>query len=283
MKPRVISQSSRLTPLLAVAILLLTAMRAEAQVINTLEYFLTDDENKELFTGTPGDTISQKTIGNAVLRVKWRNPQLHEYYTWDTDYIYLRYDNTWGNHNGATSYEFTEYPGKGGRWLKRQMAVGESIVVFHPSGSTWYRDDCSVHSVNVLGYTNTLEAYYPNYNLGGSLGTDPVIVLKYDWDSSPANNYERFFFSKKWGWVRWEHWANGVQQDGASWNQITGNTAVAPQPKCVAFPAACAPPFGGCPGVWQCTGRQCYVQPPQPGDCQAGFNWCFAGCCCRCQ
>ena len=268
---------------LAAALLLLAAPAAQAQVINTLEYFLTDDETKELHTGNPGDTISQKTIGNAVLRVKWRGPQLHEYYTWDTEYIYLRYDNTWGDHDGATSYEFTELPGKGGRWMRRQMTVGVPLVVNHPSGSKWYRPNCTVHSTNPLQYTNTLVAYYPNYNLGGDLGTDAVIVLKYDWDASVHDNFEHFFFSKKWGWVRWEHWADGVQQNSANWNEISANTAVAPQPKCVAFPAACAPPFGGCPGVWECSGRQCFAQPPPAGECQAGFDWCFAGCCCRCK
>jgi hypothetical protein len=167
--------------------------------------------------------------------------------------------------------------------MKRQMTVGESITVSKPTGQTWYRSDCSVHSYQSLVYTNTLEAYYPSYNLGGSLGKDSVIVLKYDWDSSANDNYEKFFFSKKWGWVRWEHWANGQMQTSVSWNRLSTQTAVAPQPKCVAFPAACAPPNQSCPGIWECTGRQCFVQPPAAGDCQAGFNWCYAGCCCRCR
>lgn len=268
--------------LVAAALVTIAPRASQAQIINTLEYLLTDDETLELHTGNTGNTISQATVGNALLRVKWRQPQLHEYYTWDGSYVYLRYDNTWGDHDGATSYEFREFPGKGGRWMKRQMAVGESIVVFDPDGQWWYRPDCTLHSVHPLAYTNTLQAYYPNYNLGGDLGTDAVIVLKYDWDSSPADNYERFFFSKKWGWVRWEHWANGSVQNSVNWNRKSSRQAVPPQPKCVLFPPACSPPNLSCSGSWQCTGRQCFVQPPAPGECQAGYPWCYAGCCCRC-
>lgn len=265
--------------------LLLQASAAPAQVINTLEYFLTDDETKELNTGTAGDGLSQKTMGNAVVRVKWRTPTAHEYYTWDSNYIYLRYDSTWGfdpvYHPNANSYEFTQVAGKGARWMARQMTVGVPMTV--TTSSKWYQDNCSLDGTHSASYTNTLVAYHAAYNLGGHLGTDEVIVLKYDWDPSPADNFEHFYFSKQWGWVRWEHWANGTMQNSANWNRISSQTAVAPQAKCVAFPPPCAPVFNGCPGVFESTGRQCLVQPPPAGECQAGFDWCYAGCCSRCQ
>jgi hypothetical protein len=264
---------------LVLASLLLVAAPGRAQVINTLEYFLTDNENIELNTGNVSDTISQKTYGNMAIRVKWRQPSLHEDYTWDSNYIYLRYDSTWGNHNGATSYEFLTDPGKGGKWMKRSMSVGESITVGDPNGAVSYRDDCSVFEYSGNYYTNTLEAYYPSYNIGGQLGTDEVIVLKYDWGGGVA--YERFFYSKKWGWIRWEYWENGVMTSSVLWNRISTRAPVTPQAKCVAFPTACFPLNQSC-GHWDCTGRQCFAQPVIPGECQAGYDWCYAGCCCKC-
>jgi len=267
--------------------LLVSVPAAHAQVINTLEYFLTDDETKELNTGAAGDSISQKTIGNAVLRVKWHSPRAHEYYTWDNDYIYLRYDSTWGYdpiyHPNANSYEFTGVSGKGARWMKRQMSVGVPMSV--TTSSKWYTNTCTQDGpIHTASYINTIVSYFPNYALGGNLGNDEVIVLKYDWDSSPADNYEYFFFSKKWGWVRWEHWANGqiVNSNTKTWNHIASRVAIDPIAKCVPFPVACHPTFNGCPGVFQSTGRQCLVQPPTVGECQTGFDWCFDGCCSRC-
>lgn len=257
---------------------------AQVTQLDMLDYFLTDDETIELHTGDPGATLSQSTVGNAVIRVKWRQPQLHEYYTWDSQYIYLRYDSTWDGPEDFTSYEFTVDAGKGGKWMRRYWNVnGTPITVASSNGARWYRDDCTsrVASVN---YTNTLVARYPNYYIGGDLGTDDVIVLKYDWDASSTNNYEKFFFSKRWGWIRWEHWNSSsttVPVDSATWNRISTRTAVPPQPKCVAFPAPCSPPNQSCTGTWKCTGRQCLTQPPGT-QCPTSYGWCYAGCCCSC-
>lgn len=271
----------RLIPAVVVALGVTIAIPppATAQLIDTLEYFLTDDESVELIAGN-GERLSQTTQGNAVVRVKWRSPQHHEYYTYDDTWIYLRYDSSWSGPSGATSYEFTEVPGKGGRWMKRQMWVGDSFTVSKTAGQTFYFDDCTVQSRPNLLYTNTLEAYYPSYFIGGQLGTDEVIVLKYDWNQGA--NYEKFFFSKQWGWIRWEHWVNGQLDTAVSWDAVTGASPVAPQAKCVAFPAPCQSSEPSCPFTFECTGRQCFTHPPAPGECQAGYDWCHGGCCCRC-
>lgn len=251
---------------------------ASAQLIDTLDFFLIDDESIELEQSN-GAAVSQTTIGNAVLRVKFRSATFHEYYLYDANYIYLFYDASWGNQGGATSYEFLFTPGLGGKWMKREMWVGESIHVPNAQALKRYRDDCTHQRTDSFGYTNTLEAYYPSYSIGGDLGSDEVIVLKYDW----GGGVERFFFARTWGWFRWESYSSSGQLlDVALWNRISGRTPVQPQVKCKSFPSPCAPQNQSCAGTWECTGRACFSQPPGPGECQSGFNWCYAGCCCRC-
>lgn len=109
--------------------------------IDTLSFFLADNENLELIDEAGTTPLTQKTAGNAKLVVKWRLPQSYEYYTWDNEFIYLRYDSTCCGSNppGANvpdSYSFNEVAGKGGRWLKRSMQVGESLTVSKPQGLT---------------------------------------------------------------------------------------------------------------------------------------------------
>lgn len=204
--------------------------------IDTLEFFLSKHEDKELITDD-GGRHSQRTIGNSVFRIKWGDPQSHEYFTWDDQYIYLRYDNTWGEdsaHAGATSYEFAEVPGMGGRWMKRKMRVGEVINVDSANAQIWHTPDCAVHSRHHLKYTNTLEAHNPQYNAGGDLGIQDVIILRYQWGPT---SYERFFFSKEWGWIRWEFYQDGQLKNVAVMNKISPCPPINPQPKCVNFPA----------------------------------------------
>jgi len=160
------------------------------------------------------------------------------------------------------------------------MFVGESVTVNHSSGSRWYWPNCAVHSDNPLNYTNTLEAYYPSYNIGGDLGTDEVIVLKYDWGGGVY--YEKFFYSRRWGWFRWESYGQGSLQNVVQFNHISGRAPVFPTAACVAFPSPCTRTNTSCGGTWSCSGRQCFTQPPGQGECQDGFPWCYGGCCCAC-
>lgn len=278
MLPSLLSRSwSAIQKVSVVVALCGCAQPACAQLIDTLDFFLIDDESIEL-KANDGSTVSQTTLGNAVLRVKFRVPTFHEYYLYDHDFIYLFYDASWGNNDGATSYEFTFIPGKGGKWMKRQMWVGESINVPLAQALKRYRDDCTYQRTDLFGYTNTLESYHPNYFIGGDLGSDEVIVLKYDW-----GEVERFYFARRWGWFRWEHYsASGQLLTAVQWDRISTRAPVQPQPKCKSFPAPCSRQNASCSRTWECTGRQCFSQPPGPGECQTGFEWCYAGCCCGC-
>jgi len=66
-------------------------------------------------------------IDNAFFISKWRNPNYYEYYTWDDNYIYLRYDSTWPSSQYKCNGQGTSYTLSDGRWLKRNMEVGEKI------------------------------------------------------------------------------------------------------------------------------------------------------------
>lgn len=267
--------------LFAFGVALLCASVAQGQVIDTLDFFTADDPNIELETASGTSPLSETAIGNAIVRVKFRTAQFHEYYKYDQNWIYLFYDSSWGvQPSGASSYELNFNGGKGGRWMKRWMTVGESVTESSSSGLRTFNPDCTVNSTGSWQYTNTLESYNPAYNIGGDLGTIEVIVLAYDW----INGVERFFYSRTYGWVRWESWSAGSTTllTATSWNHFTGRTKVLPQAKCKAFPSACSPPNASCSGTWSCSGQVCFAQPPPAGECASPFNWCYAGCCCRC-
>ena len=169
--------------------------RAAGGQIDTLDYFLSDFAIGK--SSDPKSTgVTQYVVGNSAFTAK-SNSQ-YEYHTWDANYIYLKQDTSVGNfqlpEGIATSYKLSP-----GIWMKRFMSVGESFYV--PTQVTWYDNSCRV-VVNWpnWGYTMTLEAQ-KTLNLGGTMGNQNVIVLKYDY---LGDNFERFYYSKTWGWVKWE-------------------------------------------------------------------------------
>jgi hypothetical protein len=84
------------------------------------------------------------------------------------------------------------------------MKVGETI----PTGTnviSFYDTACAVTSSTVYPISVTLESHHPSMDLGGDIGVQDVIVLRYDY---PGPLYERFYYSATWGWVKWE-WYDG--------------------------------------------------------------------------
>ena len=200
--------------------------------IDTLDFFLPENLNIRL----EGLGLSQRHNRSAkkIYKIKFNDPKKYELFTYDSNYIYLRYDNTWNTQpSGATSYSYEEVPNKGGRWLKRDMAVGDSFTVDVPNGGRNYMPvgDCRIVETPNVRYTNTLESFFPDYNIGGDLGRDEVIVLKYDWGGGEA--FEKFYLSRKWGWFKWEFYENRVVRDTGLWNRISSRPAQDPQPACI--------------------------------------------------
>lgn len=151
----------------------------------------------------------------------------YEYRTWDNNYIYLKQDTSIGpgnipaNVSNAKSYRFEP-----GVWAKRFMNVGESVEM--PANQlTWYDGNCQSINSWTHPYTMTLENHIGNYNAGGDLGVQDVIVLRYQYGTS----YEKFFYSHEWGWIRWEEYVNNAFTRSADFNNITTNL-LEPNPVC---------------------------------------------------
>lgn len=180
---------------LATSLIFSTSVRAET--IDILDYFVSDHAigGKSYPQSL---NFTQYVSGNVSFYVK--NTNIYEYHTWDDNYIYLKQDNSVGDFpiGGGIANSYRLYPGI---WMKRKMQVGEKIDV--PTQVDWYNKFCSVikHWDN-WGYYVYLENYIGNYPAGGDLGNQEVIVLRYDYGSG----FEKFYYSKEWGWIRWEEW-----------------------------------------------------------------------------
>jgi hypothetical protein len=165
-------------------------------LINTLDYFLSDHPDVGLTGSHP---LSQTRDGNAVYYVKWGDTS-YERHVWDENYIYLQED-----HSEAPVQPYTFTPGI---WMKRHMRVGESLSFLTGENTIqFFTDSCEPVSTNSgpYKYIMTLEQHIPDFNAGGDLGVQDVIVLIYDYRPAGAANYEKFYYSKEWGWIRWEN------------------------------------------------------------------------------
>jgi hypothetical protein len=190
----------------------------QGEVIDTLSYFLSDHPETALVGDTyePGNPnpgahpLSQTVEGNASYYVKW-HPNAYEYYSWDDDYIYLREDRSWtdaADGNRPKPHAFDP-----GLWMKRRMRVGEEIDMGANQKQLIYRGDCRPGRKTRLGYKMVLEERIPRFDAGGELGLQDVIVLRYDYslrtgipDRLSVNCYEKFYYSREWGWIQWEYY-----------------------------------------------------------------------------
>lgn len=179
------------------------------EIINTLDYFVSNHLDKGL---TGSHNQNQTVVGNTSYYTKW-SADAYEVHTWDDNYIYLNEDRSWKKDE---SYAFS--PGK---WMKRQMTIGESIIESNNMGYYVNSADCTPLRINALPYVMTLESHISNYDVGGNLGKQDVIVLKYDYSNTAyPGNFERFYYSKERGWVKWELYENNNLIQESIFNQI---------------------------------------------------------------
>ncbi len=182
---------------------------SEPEVINTLDYFVSHHLDKGL---SGSHNQNQTVVGNTSYYTKWSN-LAYEVHAWDDAYIYLKEDRSWKKDE---SYAFS--PGK---WMKRQMKIGESINESTNMGYYVNSNDCSPLRINSLPYVMTLESHEPHYNISGDLGSQDVIVLKYDYSNATyPGNYERYYYSKEWGWIKWELYENNNLIQESIFNKI---------------------------------------------------------------
>lgn len=188
--------------------------RGVVEVVNVLDYFISKHQDKGL-TGT--HPFSQTIDGNASHYVKW-DDKTFEVHTWDENYIYLHED-----HSGAP---VNFYGLKPGIWLKRYMQIGEKITQ-QSNKIEWFDLSCKKASEQTFPIEITLEQKINGFDLGGDLGKQDVIVVKYDSSLLDPNGiFERFYYSKEWGWVLWEEYSKkdaSKPKNKSIFNKITSN------------------------------------------------------------
>lgn len=178
-------------------------------ISDTLEYFLGDYvynilKNAGSGTVTAGQHVGGDTAGmsltasgnlnsGSAFYVKWDNNR-YEYYTWDSQFIYLRHDTTPGTlPSGGTHYMWDN-----ARWLSRTMTRGIPINVNSNTYSE-FNDDCSKQTAQTnWPMNNVIKEIIPGYQTSG-LGRTDVIKMCY--------GVEYNTYSKDYGWIGWTQYA----------------------------------------------------------------------------
>jgi len=153
---------------------------------------------------------------NGIFLEKWRDPSQRIYYTYDNDYIYMKYDST-----GLFPYSFSD-----GKWLKRYMNVGDIINVT-TNYLKYYTNTsgCVVSSTQPWRYNIKLASSTTD-NLP-DIGNVDVIIVEYYWDN--GNAIEKEYYAKDYGIYKWEEFINGTLKRYAALNSIY-NTSTEPPP-----------------------------------------------------
>lgn len=191
------------------------------ETIDFLAYALKADTTTGLSSGD-GFVWHQIVQDNNYYLEKWSNPQQIVHYWYDDSNVYMTEDTT-----GPHPYVFSP-----GVWARRHMKIGE--VVNMPSNRMQFLNGvCQVaQDEGFCPYYNTLEAHYPQYDLGGDLGIQDVIVLKYVWGAPPASNIEREYYAKGYGIVKWAWWSNGQLASTVTTNLVANYGPVPIDPLC---------------------------------------------------
>lgn len=195
--------------------------------IDTLDYLLSNNQHKGLTGANTGSStdhanghpLSQLITSNAMYMVKW-DSTVYETFKWDNENIYLVEDHSVSGHN--PSYQLIP-----GIWMRRNMKVGEKVTTMN-NIIEWFDPDCALTERKNFPIEMTLEKHDATYDIGGDLGIQDIIVMKYD--SSVGFNlglYEKYYYSKEWGLVRWEEYAKRTDslRNRRTFNKITNPIA----------------------------------------------------------
>jgi hypothetical protein len=153
---------------------------------------------------------------NGIFLEKWRDRGQRIYYTYDNNYIYMKYDST-----GEYPYSFSD-----GKWLKRYMNVGETINVtinnlqYYNSTSS-----CAVSSTPQKLWSYNIKLADSTTDNLPDIGNVDVIIVEYHW----GNAIEKEYYAKDYGIYRWEEFINGILQRDATLSSVS-NTSSNPPP-----------------------------------------------------
>jgi len=214
--------------LLAVIACFLAPLRLSAATdcVNSLDYFIGGDKfNWKGSNGTHklSQNFSSNLTNGWMYYIKFGDPNNYEHYTWDANYIYLRQDG-W-----PTPYTLSQV-----KWLKNGTICKGDILSSSTNQITDYDSSCNI-TQDAHSYPVTVQYvdHWPVYNLGGTRGNVDVILVDYHY---PDNKFERFFYSKQYGWVRWELWNSDTQQlvqvSTFNTNDVVNLAITSKPPKC---------------------------------------------------
>lgn len=192
------------------------------EIIDTLDYFLSNNPDKPL-EADKDLPLSLRIKNNTAQYIKW--PGGFEYYKWDNNFLYLLED----------ASPVNPYAMSPGVFMKRNMAIGEKIDMA-VNDVTYYKkiesydnailcvlDTQLNQQIEKWPYINTL-IDHQSIDLEGDLGLQDVIVLKAYSTIPTYPDFEKFYYSKEYGWVRWENWhKNGSLQAIVTFNKFSAN------------------------------------------------------------
>lgn len=185
---------------------------------DTLDFFI-----KKHPPGLKGSHSLHQVVDQSLRRSYYLkgDSQRYEVHQWDEQGLYLLLD-----HDPDRAYSLAP-----GIWLTRSMSVGDEIVAPATTTITEYEATaCRAPRSQPYSYTIKLERFVPDYDAGGDLGRQAVIVIRY----LPAGgNAEFFYYSREWGWIAWEEYeSTGQLLNISTFNRISSTTlrpAVAPR------------------------------------------------------
>ncbi len=192
--------------------------------IDMLDYMLKSENNSNIGLANADKSFfwhQVVTADNRFYLQKWNDPEQVIHYSYDEKNIYMVTDST-----GAHPYKFNP-----GVWAKRKMKVGERVEMKDNTAEEMTLDCRKTNSQRSWPYSVTFEYHFPKFNLGGDLGVQDVIVLKYEWGEG-FRGVEREYYAKGHGIVRWEYYDNGVLDTSVSTNKLYRYNFNTPSPLC---------------------------------------------------
>ena len=198
----------------------------DATAINSLDYMRNTSSTKGLCSADTGwpQCVYYTEQGNRFYYVKGEDGQFFERFAWDSSYVSLERDTTWGNDGlGNNSYDAMPYGSL--RWAKLSWSSGQQYN----------------YSTHIVGFSNAACNYaqHPHeYDdnsskqlistgvqcWGGNVGCVDSIGIYY-----PSGD-EVHWYARGLGWVAWEHPRGSMQK---IWNNKV-NRQVAPSDGCAA-------------------------------------------------
>lgn len=142
-----------------------------------------------------------------------KSPYQYEWFSWDNNWLSLRQDASCRQTikgKIATSYLLT-----GALWMPRVLKVPDFFEVYPKV--VWYDRTCQVLD------TWTAWKYYMHVekiekvDCGGDIGVQRCLVLRYDYYSA----YEKYWYSDRWGWVKWQYWEGKVMKTEFNINRFS--------------------------------------------------------------